>query len=413
VHPPPFLLPGSHFLAAQLWLGIAALGLVWVAPHLAAGNIFDPRVFALTHAITLGVITTAIFGALYQLFPVTMGRAARRLDVAYVTFVLLQAGTVFLVTGFWFAMPRFLAWGWSGIGLATLLLGINLISRCGNTQPDPAIGRYVGGGYLALVAALCLGLARIGEALGHGQVDRLAMIASHFHLAAAGFASLVVVGVGHRMLPMFLVSHGFPRWPFRWIGLLMGPGLVLFPAGLFAGHRGITMTGGGLIALAGAVYLYLAREYFRRRVRRQLDPGLAHVAMAHLFLGAGLATGLALLARGGLVPRWWAGYAVLLLLGWLVLLIVGVLYKILPFLTWLHLFGANVGTPNLPTVADLTQPTWGRVSLGALSLGILLLAGAIGWGRADIATGGAIAFALGVGLVLLQALRVFAMRYAR
>src|SRR5690606_27832837 len=128
--PPPFLLPGSHFIAALLWLGIGAAGLVVVAPHLAAGNVFDPRVFAVTHAITLGVITTAIFGALYQLFPVTMGQAVRSLGLAHATFVLLQAGTILLVAGFWRAAARLQGWGWSAIALAVLLFGINLASRC-------------------------------------------------------------------------------------------------------------------------------------------------------------------------------------------------------------------------------------------------------------------------------------------
>jgi hypothetical protein len=413
MHPPPFLIPGSHFVAALLWLAVGAAGLVIVSPQLAAGNIFDPRVLAVTHSITLGVITTAIFGALYQLFPVTMGQALRRIWLAHLTFALLQAGTILLVIGFWRGAASLLGWGWGAIALAVLCLGVNLISRCLATRPDPVVGRYVGTGYLALVAALGLGLLRIGEALGYWHVDRQAMIASHFHLAAAGFASLVAIGVGHRMLPMFLVSHGFPRWPFRWAGLLAGTGFVILTVGLFTGLRSMALAGGGLIAVAGGLYLYLAREYFRRRVRRQLDPGLAHVAVAHFFLGSALLTGVVLLVRGGFAPRWWAGYGVLVLLGWLMLLIVGVLHKILPFLVWLHLFGPRMGEEHLPTVGDLTRPRWGWLSLAALTGGIAVLAPAIVLGLATVARLGALSMAIGVSLVLLQGLRVVGMRYRR
>ncbi|MEP6573910.1 MAG: hypothetical protein ABJD11_14500, partial [Gemmatimonadota bacterium] len=58
VHPPPFRLPAEHFVAALMWLCAGATGLVYVAPDLAAGNIFAPHILAVTHCFTLGVITT-------------------------------------------------------------------------------------------------------------------------------------------------------------------------------------------------------------------------------------------------------------------------------------------------------------------------------------------------------------------
>jgi hypothetical protein len=407
------LLPASHFLAALLWLACGACGLVVIAPHLAAGNLFDPRVFAVTHSFTLGVVTTTIFGALYQLFPVTMGRAVRHLGTAYLTFALLQFGTVLVVAGFWWADARLQGGGWSAVALATLLLGVNLVSQCLHTQPDRLIGRYVGAGYLALVAALALGLVRIAEALGYGHLDRLGMIAAHFHLAAFGFATLITVGVGHRMLPMFLVSHGAPRWPFQWSGPVAAAGLSLLAIGAVGALPRVTITGAGLLATSGALYLYLASEYFGRRARRALDPGLAHVAVAHLFLALSIpAGGVLLLSPGGFMPRRWAAYGVGIVGGWLVLLIVGVLYKILPFLTWLHLFGPRMGQPELPTVADLTRPAWSWISLAALAFGALLMATAIAVGLPRAAVIGSLCFATGVALVVAQALRVLALRYS-
>jgi hypothetical protein len=414
VHPPPFLLPGEHFVAALLWLAAGAGGLVLVAPQLAAGNIFDPRVFAVTHSITLGVITTAILGALYQLFPVTMGRAVRSVPVAHLTFWVLQTGVVLIVTGFWLSRGAVQGLGWVAVTVAAALLGLNLISQSLHTEPDPIVGRYVGAGYLAFLAALLLGSLRIGESLGLWHVDRLAMIAGHFHLAALGFATCVAIGVGSRMLPMFLVSHGFPRWPLRWIGPLGGAGLAGFTVGRFSGWPVTTLVCGGFMAVAMLLYLFLAVEYFRRRMRRTLDPGLAHVAVACLALGVATVIGSALLlGTDGFAPRLWAAYALLALLGWLGFLIVGVLYKILPFLTWLHLFGQRMGDEPLPTVADLARPAWGWASLAFLLAGLTVMVPAVGLGAGAAARAGAAGFALGVGLVLAQAGRVLRLRYGR
>jgi hypothetical protein len=413
VHPPPFLLPAEHFVAALGWLAIGAAGLILISPDLAAGNIFAPRVLAVTHMITLGVITTTIFGALYQLFPVTMGRAARSIRAGHATFWLLQAGAALVVTGFWRSSGPVLGCGWLVVTLAVVLFGVNLVSHCLGTQPDRLVGWYVGAGYLALIAALGLGSLRVGETLGYWHVDRGAMISSHFHLAALGFATCVAIGIGNRMVPMFLVSHGFPRWPLQWIGPLGAVGMIVFAIGRFAGQPTVVQIGGTLMATAVGLYLYLGWEYFRRRLRRTLDPGLAHVAAAFGFLGAVLVVGLRLLfGTGGFAPRTWAAYATLALLGWLVLLVVGVLYKILPFLTWLHLFGPRMGEPTAPTVADLTRSSWGWASLACLVGGLGLVVPAIGFGSALVARIGAAGFGLGVALLLLQAGRVLRLRFA-
>jgi hypothetical protein len=412
VHPPPFLLPGEHFVAALVWLAAGACGLVLVAPTLAAGNIFDPRVFAVTHSITLGVITTAIIGALYQLFPVAMGRAVRSVRLAHLTFCLLQGGVLLVVGGFWYSRGAVQGAGWSAIALALGLVGGNLISQSLDARPDPVVGRYVGAGYLAILAALTLGAVRIGQSLGYGQVDRLAMIASHFHLAALGFAGFVAVGVGSRMLPMFLVSHGFPRWPLRWIGPVGGAGLTSFVIGQLSRSPALVLAGGGLMIVAVGLYLYLGLDYFRRRMRRVLDPGLAHVAVAFVSLAVAVAAGARLLmGSDGFAPRLWAIYALLALLGWLVLLIVGVLYKVLPFLTWLHLFGGRMGNGPLPAVADLTRPSWGWASLACLVTGLAVLIAAVGLGAGNVARVGALGFAAGVALVLAQAGRVLRLRH--
>ncbi len=411
VHPPPFLLPGEHFVAALLWLAVGAAGLVLIAPQLAAGNILDPRVVAVTHAVTLGVITTAIFGALYQLFPVTMGRAVRSVPVAHLTFWLLQGGAALVVAGFWFSRGAVQGGGWIAVAIAAGLFGVNLVSRSSGAQPDPLVGRYVGGAYVAFIAALGLGSLRIGETLGYGHVDRQALIASHFHLAALGFATAVAVGVGSRMLPMFLVSHDHPRWPLRWIGPVGGMGLAGFVAGRFMESTAIFLAGGTLAGLAVVLYLYLGAAYFRRRVRRVLDPGLMHVAAGFLSLAVAAVLGAVLLWGNGSAPRLWAAYALLVLLGWLVLLIVGVLYKVLPFLTWLHLFGDKMGEAPLPTVADLTRPAWGWASLASLAAGLAVMVPAVGLGAGGIARVGAVGYALGVVLVLAQGGRVLRLRY--
>src|SRR6266498_1176018 len=91
-HPPPFALPAAHFAASLVWLAVGSAGLIVLARTLAAGSYLDPRVFAVVHAGTLGVVTTASFGALYQMFPPLMGIGLRSVRVAGAGFILLTLG---------------------------------------------------------------------------------------------------------------------------------------------------------------------------------------------------------------------------------------------------------------------------------------------------------------------------------
>lgn len=98
---PPFRLPAIHFAATLVWLFVAAVLLVRLAPALASGHTFDPPVFALVHVLMLGVVGSSIFGTLQQFVPGGLGVPLRSVRLGYWGFGLLQAGIVLLVGGFW------------------------------------------------------------------------------------------------------------------------------------------------------------------------------------------------------------------------------------------------------------------------------------------------------------------------
>jgi hypothetical protein len=402
---PSFRLPAEHFVAALSWLAIGAVGLVLVAPLLAAGGFLAPRVVAVTHAFTLGLVTTAIFGALYQIFPVALGVAPRSERVAHLTFWILQAGIVVLIAGAWWWRPILLAAGWCLLVLAVGGFSWNVLPARRRASRGRLIGLYVSGGHMGLGLAMFIVAARIGEMLGWWQVDRLGLLNAHVHLAIVGFATLTAVGVGSRLLPMFLISRNHATWPLRWIGPVVGAGLVAFATGQIWRIPALTLAGGLAGAAGLGLYVYQAAEYFRRRTRRRLDPALAHVLAAHAFLAIAIVVGLRLLEHGfhtGLATA----YGVLALLGWLTLLVTGVLYKILPFLTWLHRFSPRAGERGLPTVAELTSPRWAWASLALLGAAVPLLAAGVAAAEPATARVGALLFAAGVLVVVAQHVRV-------
>ncbi len=407
---PPFALPGEHFAAALGWLALGAVGLVAVARQLALGAFTTPHVVAVAHCFTLGWLTTSIFGALYQLFPVALGVPARSVRAGHVSFALLQTGTVALVAGFWWWIPALLGVGWLLLAAAVYGLAWNLLPQRRRAPRGRLVGLYVSGAHLGLGVAMLIVAARVGNLLGWWDVNAIRLLAAHVHFAALGFATLTAIGVGSRLLPMFLLAHGHAEWPLRWVGPLAGAGLVVFGAGELGAGTATALVGAFAMAAAMALYLYQAWLYFRHRVRRVLDPGLALAAAAHGFLLLAIGLGLATAVAPAFPPRLAAAYGVLGILGWLTLFVAGIYQKILPFLTWLHRFGPRVGEPGLPRVADLVVPSWGWAGLALLAPGTLLLAAAIGAGGQGAAVLGAVLFAAGAGFIVAQGIRLKAVR---
>ena len=92
-------LAGEHFAAAMIYLLAGAVGLVWIAPELAAGNYLSPHVAGVTHLFTLGWLTMTIFGALYQLLPVALGAPIRWRTMGHVSFWAFAPGAGLFACG--------------------------------------------------------------------------------------------------------------------------------------------------------------------------------------------------------------------------------------------------------------------------------------------------------------------------
>src|SRR5690606_3955258 len=338
---PPFRLPGTHFLSAIVWLILGAIGLVSVAPLLAQGQFLAPRVIAVTHLFTLGVITSSIFGALYQFYPMSLGAGARSVPAGVAGAWLLHFGIALLVTGLWYWVPALQAAGWLALLGVIGIVAWSLLPHRRRMDPGPARGTasYVSGAHILFGVAFFLAGARIGASLGWWTLDRLGTIGAHFHLAAFGFAGLTAVGVGSRMLPMFMVAGRAPTWPTRYIGPLAAGGLLAIANGLMFGAP-LAVWGGALVSiLAAGLFVRLVTGYFQFRMIRKLEPAFGHVAAGFVFFVGAIVAGVVQLATPGMSERGWIVYAELTLLGWLVVFITGIWYRLLAFLIWLHFYG--------------------------------------------------------------------------
>jgi hypothetical protein len=406
---PPFRLPGIHFAGAVLWLVLGGVGLVVVAPDLAAARLLHPRVFAVTHVYTLGVIVASVFGALYQFYPMSLGAGARSIRVGVAGAWLLHAGVAVIVTGFWLWSPLLQAGGWVLLFGAVGCLSWNLLPARRRMDQGRRAASYVSAAHGMLGFAMLIAGARIGEAFGWWTLERLGAIAAHFHLAAFGFAGLTAVGVGGRMLPMFLVSGPGPDWPMRVIGPVGSAGLVALSLGLMAAVEPLVWTGAALGLAAAALFVGMVAGYLRRRLVRRLEPAFGHVLVGFSSLALALTVGVAQLLAPGIWLRGWVVYAELTLLGWLIVFITGIWYRLFAFLIWLHFYRGRPGGA-VKTAAELVHRGTAWVALALLGGGAMLLAGGTAVASLGLVQAAAWAVLGGSLLILAQYGRIVAAR---
>lgn len=400
-------LAAEHFAAAMLYLVAGALGLVWIAPELAVGAYASPHVAGITHLFTLGWLTTTIFGALYQLLPVALGAPLRSVRAGHAGFALFAPGAGLFAAGVATQTTML-----HHAGIALVALGIILVAANVGSSLPRARSRDVTWGAVATALAFLASTLVLGVVLLHNlhtgflAEARLRVLAIHLHVALVGWALIMMVGVSHRLLPMFLLAHGADvRWTKRSL-VLLASGVIALAAGLAT--RGALLAWSGVAFLEAGIgcFVWQAYSFYRVRVRRKIDIGMRFAGSALAFLTAAALLGPAVLARGIAQPRLGTAYVVVGLLGGVILYVTGFFYKIVPLLAWTVRYRDRMGKGTAPTVAETFSARIALVQLVAMTLGVSLLTVGIAVSSVHVTRCGAVLFLGGVMLFVSQIVRV-------
>lgn len=404
---PPLRLPAEHFAAALVSWVLGSAGLVWTAPEIAQGLFPLPKVAAVTHLFTLGWITTTILGALYQFLPVALQVPIRSERLAHLTFALYVPGLALFVGGLVLGAQPPMLLGAALFGSGLLLFVGNLAATLRRARERSLTWWALAAASVFLTATVVLGASLAGNLRWHYLgAERFLALGVHLHVAVAGWVMLVVVGVAHRLLPMFLLSHGASELPGRVaLGLLAG-GSALLLALHHALSPPVLLLVAGMLAGGFLAFVVQAVLFFRHRRKPALDPGLRLAATALVFLCAALLLAPFMLTQGLAAPRLATAYVLALVLGGLSLFVAGHHYKIVPFLVWYHRFGPLVGKRAVPKVADLYSARIGNVAVALLAAGSagLVLSTLLGWTPG--ARPAALLFAGGACIVAAQMLTI-------
>jgi hypothetical protein len=411
---PPISVPYRFFLTAPLFGVAAGLLLAWSGSGVLASR-WTPGVLAVVHLLVAGFMLQVMCGALLQFVAVVAGANIWRPRlVAALLHPSLTLAAVVLAVAFLFGRPALFL---LAAAIFLLALGPFLLVMTIALLRTPARGASIHVLRLALfglLVTLALGLF-LTAVLGGLQSSRSLFTLIDVHLAwgLGGWALMLVVGVSFMVVPMFQLTPAYPAWlawllPTGLIAALCLWSLQLLP-GVAAGPswpRVVLATGLLLTALYALATLWLQS----RRRRRKTD-------VTFWFWRGAMMALLALAVSGvvfQLVPGWggdaraslWLG--ILAVPGVFLSVIMGMLYKIMPFLNWLHL-QQEVGIAALaPNMNQMIPPRAMRAQMWAQFAALALLLVAVFWPALTSAAGIALAVScLGLQWNLLGAARVY------
>ena len=406
---PPISIPFRFFLTAPLFGIAAALLLLFKGPELFLTR-WSPFTLGLTHLVTLGFLAMVMCGALLQMLPVIAGSPVPRVVlVGTLCHLMITLGSALLVYAFISGslVGEHSALALMGGGVVIFFFAVMLALWRVQTVSHTVVAMRLA--VVSLLITLLFGLL-LGSGLlasvGFGNIA--ALVDVHLAWGILGWVGLLLVGISYQVVPMFQVTPEYPLPVRRWLAPVIFVGMLVWSGLAFMAMQEViasqVASAWMVLLLAGFVcYAVVTLRLQRRRKRRIPDVTLSfwRVGMVSVLLSA-LLWGLAQLVPAiEQDPRYHLLLGVGLLLGAGVSVINGMLYKIVPFLSWFHLQNRqmslmclSVSVPNMKqfirdrharlqfrlylaalvlALASTLQPAWFSHLAGLLFLGSNLL----------------------------------------
>ncbi len=213
---------------------------------------------------------------------------------------------------------------------------------------------------------------------GEINVDIFSLLKGHIYLVFVGYVGITIIGMSLILLPMFWLSHSFSQKYVTYALYLLCVSIFLvvvsslFDIEIFAniGYVGSI--------LAFLLYFYQIYIIFNTKVRVEKDVYYYSMQVSYISMLVSLILGIYYL----IFPE----QNILFTLGWVLFVgfigfvIIGHLYKIVPFLVWYQRFSPLIGKQKVPMLADMVPTKSAKVQfvfnltgLIIVSLGLFLL----------------------------------------
>ncbi|KAB7889913.1 hypothetical protein [Poseidonibacter ostreae] len=343
---PPINVPIKFFLSAPIF-GVL-LGLLFLfTPFVEVSNQYSYAAIAAVHLFTLGILSMIIFGAMQQMMPVLAGSVIKRpLLFGNVVHTSLVLGTLGLCSSFFFEIKMLLHLGVLFLSIAFLFffsITIKLLFKVEFlTSTVKAMRLFSVSGLLTFFLGLFLGISHMSGNMGENYT---VFLNSHILFASFGFAALLIIGVSFQVIPMFYVAQDFAKVVQNKMPLFIF--FLLFLSFFFFFFKINFFILKVLFVFIFITYSYFGLKSLNNRKRPVFDITLWYWKLSLIMFILSMVLWLFDIFESSFI------LAVVFAFGFLYSLLQGMVYKIIPFLSWFHL--SSKGHFSIPTIREFIE----------------------------------------------------------
>ncbi len=341
---PPFRAPLKFFLTTPIFAIVAGLFILFSSDF----TIHSPNMIALIHLLTIGYMVMIIFGALQQMLPVVAGAVIPKAKTtANITYTFLILGLISFIFAFIY-YNKILFF----LSASSLLLGLFYFTAIAIFQLLKVTNKsYIVIGIIIslifFVSAFLLGVHLvISHATANISIHHYDFALIHYNYMFFGFIFLLIVSITIQVVPMFWVTDSFNINHQKIIIISTVVLLILYTVNIFF-DLNLEFIYKSIFTIIILFFTYITISKLKHRRRKLKDITVYFYFTSMVFLSIGAIYWLALSFFDIQITV----FAILMGLGFAVSLMNGMLYKIVPFLTWFHL--NSKGIFDIPTIREM------------------------------------------------------------
>ncbi len=358
------------YIYASLAFMVATLLLLFGSSGSFTGHYFHPEVLAVTHIMALGWGSMMILGASHQLVPVLIEGKLYSNVLATLSFLFAAIGIILLVWGFYhFNFGVVAQTGAIMILVAFLFYLANIGISMSKANYHNVHATFVFAGTLWMILTISLGILLLFNFKYNVlSLDSLHYLPLHAHLGVLGWFLMLVLGVGSRLIPMFMISkYNDVRRLWTIFYLANGGVLLFYISFIIKPVQYLFVISTVLVVSAIGLFIQFCYKAYKARIRKKVDPQVK-IAITASWMMLLPAVVLAFLFSTSILSRNFEKlvlvYGFLIFFGWISAIIFGMTFKTLPFILWNKKFHTKAGKGKTPNPKELfSQPVF-RTMLG-------------------------------------------------
>ena len=356
---PPISVPLRFFLTAPLF-GILAGILMLMSDTTSLISRYSIDSIVITHTITIGFFSFVMFGALTQMLPVLAGAKIYKVKrVTEIAHILITFGLIMMVIGLFENSTLYTTFAFISLGSGFLMMITFILLAIKGIENITATVRAMATSMFFAFIIVIMGMFLLYAYITNLHSEFHFIVANvHSVMAIFGFAGILIIGVSFQVLPMFYVAPHFKNFCKSYVVYLISFGLILWLVlNLFV--EKYALIGKFVIALFFLAFATTVWKKLNDRKRPISDVTIWYWRTSSIFLALGT---FVWIFDEFFKDEYIVMVAILIGGGFIFSILIGMLYKIIPFLVWFHLNAK--GYMSIPTITQMIDKRLAKVQFG-------------------------------------------------